>query len=89
MEPTTNNLAKNVAYFETMRSEWLRTGLEGKWVTIVDEKLVGHFDTPAAAYQAGVTATGATQNFLIKQVASEDEPRASPALLMGAILVDR
>lgn len=84
-----NDFAKNLAYFSLMRDEWLRAGLDGKWVTIAEEKLVGHFDTPAAAYSAGVAARSGKQDFIIKMVTAEELPKSTPALLVGAICVNR
>jgi len=82
-------LAKNIAFFDRKRDEWIRNGLEGKWATIADESLIGHFDTAGAAYQAGITARGVKQDFIIKQITKEDAPRSNPALVVGAIRVDR
>ena len=80
-------LQKELEYFESMRTEWIEKGYEGKWAVIVGNTLLGTFDSDQSAYQAAVERTGTAQNFLLKQILPEDPDLTIPALATGAIRV--
>ena len=79
-----NILKKELAYYKEHRDELLRQ-YEGKFVLIKEDKLLGVFDTDAAAYEEGIKRLGNT-TFLIKAVLREEEPMAMiPALSLGIL----
>jgi len=80
-----NPLEKEIKYFKSKKSEFLKTYLN-QFVLIKDEELIGSYTTEAEAYKAGVEKFG-NEPFLIKQVMEKEETISFPALMVGAINV--
>ena len=70
-------------FFEQHRAEWLG-GYEGKFALIRGQELAGVFDTPEAAYEAGIEKWGNVP-FLVKQILPEDRVEQAPALVYGLL----
>lgn len=70
-------------YFKAHRAELLKAHA-GKFALIRGKSLVGVFDTPKAAYEAGVSEFG-NLPMLIAQISSEDVVVSYPALRLGLI----
>jgi hypothetical protein len=73
-------LERELAFFEAHRQDWLHHHA-GKFVLIIGERLLGTYDSPARAYEAGVEAVG-NAPMLIKQVTEADRPEQVPALAL-------
>ncbi len=83
--PKTNELKKELEYFETHRDEFLRKH-KGQYLLIHDANLEGHFNTLEDAITEGVRKFGAGP-FLARR-AGENAPKLSnPALSLGVKLV--
>ncbi len=67
--------------FESRKGELLRVA-EGKFAVFKGAEFLGVFDTPAAAYDAGVLKYG-NVSFLVKQVRKEDRIEHAPAIFWG------
>ena len=67
--------------FESRKSELLDVA-EGKFAVFKGAEFLGVFDTPAAAYDAGVSKYGNVP-FLIKQVRETDRVEHAPAIFWG------
>lgn len=76
-------LERELATFKGHFDEWLQTH-PGKFVLVVGEELVGVFDTPKQAYEAGIQRFGNIP-MLIRQVRPDDETTFLPALTLGLI----
>jgi hypothetical protein len=76
-------LEKELETFKKRLPEWLDL-YHNKYVLIMGEELIGVFDEPRTAYQAGVERFGNVP-MLIRQVRSEDETSFYPALMLGLI----
>ncbi len=76
-------LERELAHFEKHRLEWLDHH-RGKFALIHGEHLEDTYDTPEAAYQAGIKLWGNVP-FLIKQILPEDPIEQSPALMYGLL----
>jgi len=80
---TEPELKTELAYYEKHVQDWMKEH-EGKYVLLRGEEVAGFFDTPQAAYEAGVSRYG-TDPFFIRRV-TQDEPNDSvPALACGVI----
>ncbi len=79
-------LEQELATFNKNLPDWLQTH-EGKFVLVVGEELVGVFDNPQAAYEAGIQRFGNIA-MLIREVRREDETAFFPALNLGLIHAD-
>ena len=67
--------------FEARKSELLDVA-EGKFAVFKGAEFLGVFDTPAAAYDAGVVKYGNVP-FLVKQVRKQDRVEHAPAIFWG------
>lgn len=76
-------LADEREYFDAHRGELLKAHA-GKYALIKARALVGIFDTPEAAYEAGVNEFGNVP-MLIVQISAEDVVVSYPALQLGLI----
>lgn len=72
-----------LAFFEESRRDWLNQH-RGKFAVVKDETLLGFYDTPELALQAGLREWGHT-SFLIKPVLPSDPVEQIPALVHGLI----
>lgn len=70
-------------YFKAHRAELLKAHA-GKFALIRGRALVGIFDTPKPAYQAGIKEFGNVP-MLIAQISPEDVVVSYPALQLGLI----
>jgi len=82
----TSPLETELAYFEGNRAELLARSL-GKFVLVKGKTLVGTFDSPDAAYDAGVSAFGA-ESFLIREVELVESLACVPGLFEGLLTVE-
>ena len=57
---------------------------EGKFAVFKASEFLGVFDTPQAAYDAGLNKWGNVP-FLIKPVVKEEKPQQIPALYLGLL----
>jgi hypothetical protein len=71
--------------YEARKAELLKAGLEGKWIVIKGDRVIGTFDTPDVAYEEGVKAVGATEPFLLKQIGGQDPVLDLPAYHAGVL----
>ena len=69
--------------FEKKKQELLML-CEGKFAVFRGSEFLGVFDTPQAAYDAGVGKWGNVA-FLIKPVVREEKPQQIPALYLGLL----
>jgi len=76
-------LEKEQEFFEAHRAEWMKYH-ENKFALVVGDELTGMYDTPQAAYEAGVDRFGNVP-MLIKQVLTTDPVILIPALTLGLI----
>lgn len=76
-------LESEIRFFEEQRGELLKNHA-GKFVVIKDHAVFGVYDTPQAAYDAGV-AQFKTQPFLTKQVLPQDPVERAPAVYTGLV----
>ena len=67
--------------FEEKKAELLRL-CEGKYAVIRGGKLLGTYDTPTAAYEAGIREWG-DEPFMVKRVLREEPIQQMPALYRG------
>ncbi len=71
------------AAYERKKPELLRL-CEGKFAVFKGPEFLGVFDTPSAAYSAGIERCG-NEAFLIKPVLREERVEQIPALHLGLI----
>ena len=64
-------LKTELAFFERNRAAWLNQHKD-KHVLIKGEELLGLYDTPLAAFDAGLKKLGPESSMFIKQVLAED-----------------
>ena len=69
--------------FEQRKQELLNL-CEGKFAVFKGSEFLGVFDTPQAAYDAGLNKWGNVA-FLIKPVVKEEKPQQIPALYLGLL----
>ena len=69
--------------FEKQKQDLLKL-CEGKFAVFKASEFLGVFDTPQAAYEAGLNRWGNVQ-FLIKPVIKEEQPQQIPALYLGLL----
>ncbi len=74
--------AENAA-FESRKEELLKL-CEGKFAVFKGEEFLGVFDSPQAAYAAGIEKYG-NVSFLIKHVTSRERVEQVPALYLGLL----
>ena len=74
---------KELAAFEAKKDELLKL-CEGKFAVFKDSEFLGVFDTPQAAYDAGLNKWGNVP-FLIKPVVKDEKPQQIPALYLGLL----
>ena len=74
-------LEKELETFNKLKDELLKT-YKDKFALIRGEEFVGAFDTPDAAYQAGINKFG-KEHFLVKRVAEKEEVYRNQALILG------
>ncbi len=67
--------------FESRKAELLDVA-EGRFAVFKGSEFLGVFDTPAAAYDAGVVKYG-NVSFLLKQVRKEERIEHAPAIFWG------
>jgi hypothetical protein len=79
-------LERELATFQAHLSEWSRAH-SGKFALVVGEELIGVFDTPEKAYEAGILRFGNIP-MLIRQLRPDDETAFLPALTLGLIYAD-
>lgn len=77
-------LARELAFFEAMRAEWLKH-YEGQFVLVHGKSLVGAFSTFEQAVNAGVSHFGIAPFLVRKVVAVSAEGSSTPALSLGLI----
>ena len=78
-----SKFSEELKAYERKKSELLKL-CEGKFAVFKGAEFVGVFDTPAAAYSAGIERYG-NDAFLIKPVLREDRVEQIPALHLGLI----
>ena len=83
MAMTENPLATELAFFDGHLKEWLATH-SGKFALIKGDALAGVFDTPHAAYEAGVRQFGNVP-MLIRLVVEDQPVQSAPALVHGVL----
>lgn len=76
-------LETELEYFEQHREEWVKHHV-GKFALVRMDNLHDVYDTPEAAYEAGVELWGNVP-FLIKQILPEDPIEQAPALVYGLL----
>jgi hypothetical protein len=76
-------LERELATFQAHFNEWLQVH-PGKFALVVGEELIGVFDTPKKAYEAGIQRFGNVP-MLIRQLRPDDETTFLPALTLGLI----
>jgi hypothetical protein len=74
---------KELAAFEARKEELLEL-CRGKLAVFKESEFLGVFDTPQAAYEAGLNKWGNVP-FLIKPVVQEEKPKQFPALCLGLL----
>jgi hypothetical protein len=74
---------KELAAFEAKKDELLKL-CEGKFALFKGSEFLGVYDTPQAAYDAGLNKWGNVP-FLIKPVVKEEKPQQIPALYLGLL----
>lgn len=79
-------LEKELDTFRKNQPQWSQA-YGGKFVLVVNEELVGVYDDPGTAYEAGIERFGNIP-MLIKQVRKDDETAFMPALTLGLIHAD-
>jgi hypothetical protein len=67
--------------YEAKKAELLKL-CEGKYVVFKGNELLGTYDTPAAAYEAGTLEWG-DESFLVKKITREEPLEQVPALYRG------
>jgi len=67
-----SKLLAEADYFEAHRQEFCREHL-GKFAVVKGSRPLGFYDTPGAAYEAGVEAFG-LEPFLLKRVSTKETP---------------
>ena len=81
-------LEREIAYFRAIVHDLIAKGHQGKWACIVDEELVGTYDSPAQAFEAGVAKAGTTRSFLVEEVLEHERPPQVSTFSMGLISGD-
>ena len=74
-------LERELATFEKLKDELLKNHRD-KFALIHGEDFIGAFDTPEAAYSAGIQAFG-KEPFLVKRIAAKEEVYRNQALSLG------
>ena len=78
-----SRFAEELKAYERKKAELLAL-CEGKFAVFKGTEFVGVFDTPGAAYSAGIQRCG-NDSFLIKPVLKEEPVERIPALHLGLI----
>jgi hypothetical protein len=76
-------LEKELAYYDSIKDELIKNH-DGKFALIVGEELLGVYDTPKAAYEAGTNQRGNVP-MLIKRVAADETPEKIPVVALGLL----
>lgn len=77
-------LDQEIKYYEAQREKLLATDRD-KFVLIKGEKVIGIYDSEAAAYTEGLNEIG-NEPFLIKQITDQDGDTVTlPAFVLGLI----
>ena len=77
-------LDQEIKYYESQR-ETLLASDQDKFVLIKGEKIIGIYDSEAAAYSGGLNQIG-NEPFLIKQITGQDGDTVTlPAFVLGLI----
>ena len=74
---------EELSAFERQKQELLKL-CEGKFAVFRGGEFLGVFDTPQAAYEAGLNKWGNVP-FLIKPVVEAEKPQQIPALYLGLL----
>jgi hypothetical protein len=74
-------LEKELETFNKMKDELLKT-YKDKFALIHEDQFIGAFDTPDAAYQAGINKFE-KKPFLVKRIAENEEVYRNQALSLG------
>ena len=75
--------SEELVEYETKKSELLRL-CPGKCAVLKGKEFLGVFDTPQAAYSAGIEKYGNVP-FLIQLVQKEERVEQAPALFLGVL----
>ncbi len=78
-----NRFSEELRAYESKKPELLKL-CEGKFAVFKGAEFLGVFDTPSAAYSAGLQRFG-NDAFLIKPVLREERVEQIPALHLGLI----
>jgi hypothetical protein len=74
-------LETELKYFEANREDLLKKH-KGKFALIIGKDLLGTYDDPAKAYEAGIRDRGNVP-MLVKLITESDEPEKIPAMTLG------
>lgn len=71
MATAEKTLQEELRVFEEHRAEWVRSH-RGEFVAIVGARLIGFYPDFESGFKAGLSVVGLGNNFLLKQIFSED-----------------
>ncbi len=71
MSGTANPLARELAFFETHKPEWL-PNYENQFVVVAGDEVAGFYKDYESAWDAGTRKFGLQANFLIKQIFQQE-----------------